>query len=132
MVNNTVYHFVGSKLGVAIFLKKREHQKKDALKKKVEASLYTLYWCFKKIPFGLSTYVLAKILQNGAKFIQKLTPGFKNGMRNLYNFRQAVESPKKLKFDGLFLSRKYTPSAKTYAEDLLNINFNYLYENSAN
>ena len=91
-----------------------------------------MYWCFKKIPFGLSTYVLAKILQNGAKFIQKLTPGFKNGMRNLHNFRQAVESPKKLKFDGLFLSRKYTPSAKTYAEDLLNINFNYLYENSAN
>ena len=75
LVNNTVYHFVGSKLGVAIFLKKREHQKKDALKKKVEASLYTLYWCFKKIPFTLYTYLLPKILQNGAKFIQKLTPG---------------------------------------------------------
>ena len=28
------------------------------------------------------------------KFIQKLTPGFKNHMRNLDNFRQAVESPK--------------------------------------
>ena len=42
----------------------------------------------------LYTYVLAKILQNGAKFIQKLTPGFKNHMRNLSNFRQAVESPK--------------------------------------
>ena len=40
------------------------------------------------------TCVLAKILQNGAKFIQKLTPIFKNRMRNLNNFRQAVKSPK--------------------------------------
>ena len=58
------------------------------------ASLYTLYWGFKKNPFAHYTYVLDKILQNGAKFIQKLTPGFKNHMRNLSNFRQAVESPK--------------------------------------
>ena len=40
----------------------------------------------------LYTYVLAKLLQNGAKFIKKLTPGFKNHLRNLDNFRQAVES----------------------------------------
>ena len=39
----------------------------------------------------IDTYVLAKLLQNGTKFIQKLTPGFKNHMRN---FRQAVKSPK--------------------------------------
>ena len=60
----------------------------------IEEPLYTLYWAFKKIPFILYTYVLAKILQNSAKFIQKLTPDFKNHMRNLKNFRQAVESPK--------------------------------------
>ena len=38
----------------------------------------------------------AKILQNGATFIQKekLTPDFKNHMRKLNNFKQAVESPK--------------------------------------
>ena len=47
-----------------------------------ENSIYTL------------TYVLAKILQNGAKFIQKLTPGFKNHMGNLNKFRKSVESPK--------------------------------------
>ena len=64
------------------------------LKQKIEASLYTLCWDFKKIPFTLYSYVLAKILQNGAKFIQKLTSGFKNHMRDLNNFRQAVESPK--------------------------------------
>ena len=94
MVNNIVYQFLGSNLGFEIFLKKREHQKKGALKQKIEASLYILYWGFKEIPFKLYTYVLAKILQNGAKFIQKLTPGLKNHMRNLDNFRQAMESPK--------------------------------------
>ena len=94
VVNNTVYQFLGSNLGVEIFLKKREHQKKGALKQKTESSLYTLYCGFKKIPFILYTYNLAKILQNGAEFIQKLTPGFENHMRNLENSRQAVESPK--------------------------------------
>ena len=42
----------------------------------------------------LYTHVLAKILQNGAKFIQKLTTGFKHNIRNLDNFMQVVESPK--------------------------------------
>ena len=82
-------------MGVEIFLKKREHQKKGALKQKIEASKYTLCWGLKKIPFKLYTYVLAKILENGAKFIQKLIPDFKNHMMNLDNFRrQAVERPK--------------------------------------
>ena len=94
MVNNTAYQFVGSKLGVEIFLKKGKDKKEAVLKQKIETSLYTLYWAFKKIPCTLYNYVLAKILQNGANFIQKLTPGFKNHMRNLDNFRQAVKSPK--------------------------------------
>ena len=94
MVNNTVYQFVGFNLGVEIFLKTSEHQKKSPLKLKIEASLYTLYSGFKKISFTLHTYVLAKILQNCAKFIQKLTPGFKIHMRNLGNFRQVAKSPK--------------------------------------
>ena len=71
----------------------REHQKKGALKQKIEASLYTLDWGFKKIPFTLHGYVLvAKILQNGAKSRYKKV-GFKNH-RNLNKFIQAVESPK--------------------------------------
>ena len=63
-------------MGLDIF--EREHQKNGALKKKIEGSLYTLYWSLKKIPFTFYTYFLAKILQNGAKLIQKekLTPGF--------------------------------------------------------
>ena len=67
----------------------REYQKKGALKKKIEASLYTLDWGFKKIPFTVYTYVLvAKILQNGTKS-RYIKAGFKN-YRNLNNFRQAV------------------------------------------
>ena len=82
--------------------------------------------------YTLYTYVLSKILKNGAKFIQKLSPGLKNHMRNLNNFRQAVESPiNMLKFDGI-LSKKYIPLTKTYTEDLSNITFNYFCENSPN
>ena len=55
-------------------------------------SLYTLYWDFKIFPFTLYTYVLATILQNGDKFIQRTNSWFKNQMRKLYNYRQAVES----------------------------------------
>ena len=49
--------------------------------------MYTLYWGLKKISFTLYTYVLVKILQNGAKFTQKLTLSFKNYMKDLKNFR---------------------------------------------
>ena len=94
VVNNTFYQFVDSNLGVETFFKKRKHQKKNALKQKIEAFLYTLYWGFKKVPFTIYTYVLGKILKNGAKFIQKPTPGFKSHRRNFENFGQAVESPK--------------------------------------
>ena len=59
------------------------------LKKRVEE--YTLYWVFNKIPFTLYNYVLIKILQNGGKFLKKLTPDFKNHMRNLENVRQALD-----------------------------------------
>ena len=81
MVNNTVYHFDGSNLGVEIFLKKRE-EKNGALKQMIGVPLYILYWGWE--------IMKKRILQNGGKFIQKLTPDFKNHMRN---FRQAVECP---------------------------------------
>ena len=71
----------------------REYQKKGVLKKKIEASLHILDWGFKNIPFTLCMYVLAKILQNGAKF-RYAKAGFKN-YRNLNNFREAVESPER-------------------------------------
>ena len=66
--------------GLDIF--EREHQKKGALKQKIEASLYTFYWGLKKIPFTIYTYVLAEALQSGGKFIQMLTRGFKNHTSN--------------------------------------------------
>ena len=39
---------------------------------------------------------------------------------------------KKLKFNGLLLSKKCIPLAKTYSDDLSNITLNYLCENSPN
>ena len=54
-----------------------------------------MYQGFKKIPFTLyACFKLRYYTQNGAKLLQKLRPCFKNHMRNLDNFRQAVESPK--------------------------------------
>ena len=47
-------------------------------KYKIDASLCTLSWEFKKTPLTIYTYALAKLLLNDPKFIQKLTPGFKN------------------------------------------------------
>ena len=96
MANNIIYEFIGFNVGIEIFFKKKEHQKerKSALKEKIEASLYTLYSGFKIIPFKLYISVLTKVLQNSAKFIQKLTPVFKNHMRKLDNLRQSLENPK--------------------------------------
>ena len=75
-------------------MKKEEHRKKGELPQNIDTPLYTLYCGFKKISFTLCTYVSAKSLQNGAKFIQKLTSGFKNQItRILNNRKQAVESP---------------------------------------
>ena len=101
---------------------------------RLKLPFHSLFNSLRRAPFSLAyTYVLVKILQNGAKCMQKLTPGFKNIIRNLDNFRQAVESPKKLKFDGLLLPKKFISSAKTlYTKDVSNITFNYLYENSRN
>ena len=48
------------------------------LKQKSEASLYTLYWDFKKIPFTLYAYGFTKILKSGASFIQKTDSLLKN------------------------------------------------------
>ena len=90
----------------------------------IGSSPCTLDWGFKKIPFTLYTYVLAKILQNGAKFRYRKA-GFKN-YRNLSNFRQTVENPKSWNLMG-FCPKKYISSAKTwYTVDLSNITFNYL------
>ena len=47
-----------------------------------------------KLKYWWENYVLAKILQNEAKIIKKLTPGFKNRMKNLGSFRQAVQIQK--------------------------------------
>ena len=58
---------------------------------------FYLHLCFK----------LRYYIQNGAKFLQKLTPGFKNHMRNLDNFRQTVESAKSRKLMGYYFCPKY-------------------------
>ena len=74
-----------------------------------------MYFGLKKIPFTPYTYVVAKILRNSAKFIQKLMPGFKNHMMNSDNFRQAKESPKCWNLIGYFCQKRYIPLAETFS-----------------
>ena len=57
-------------------------------------SFDTLFYSLRWAPFSLVLHLCSsKTIINGAKFIQKLIPDFKNH-RNLDNFRQAVKSPK--------------------------------------
>ena len=77
-----------------------------------------MYWGFKKIPFTLHTYVLAKILQT---MLQSL---YRNWLLvSKITWRVWATS----------LSKKYIPSAKTLnTEDLSSITFSYLCEHSPN
>ena len=77
--------------------------------------LHTLYLGFKETPFILYTYVLAKILQNGAKFVQKLAAGFKLH-EELGQLQTSSEKFKKLKFDGLLLSKKCICPKNTFLQ----------------
>ena len=90
--------------------------------------MYTL-----KIPFTLYTCVFAKVLQNGAKFIQKLTPGFKNH-RNLNKFKQEwkVQNRKSWNLMDLCAKSTFLQIKHVYTEDLSNITFNYLCKNLPN
>ena len=64
------------------------------------------------------TSILAKILQNGAKFIQKVTPGFENHMRNLENFREAEKSLKSWDLMGYFCSKNTFLQLKHYMQKI--------------
>ena len=79
-----------------MFLKKGEHRKRVRWNRRLTHLCTFCIGVSRKfhLHFTLYTYVLSKRFQDGAKFKQKLTPGFKNHMKNLDNFRKAVESPK--------------------------------------
>ena len=85
-----------------------------------------------RIPFTLYIYNLAKILQNGAKLIQKTNSWFKKSHEEFRKLQTSSSKSYKLKFDVLLLSKKYIPSAKTYTEDLSNITSNFLGQNPPN
>ena len=68
---------------------------------------------------GLQLYLCSKLLENGAKFIQKLTPGFKNHTRNLDNLcldnlwnMDKQWKVHEVEIQWATLSKKYIPSSK--------------------
>ena len=78
----------------------------------IEASHYTLVSRKFNLLFILYTYLVANILQNGAKF--RYSKAGLNNYRNLNNFTRAVQSPKSWNLMG-FCPTKCVPSAKTYS-----------------
>ena len=106
VVNNTAYRFVGSNLQVEIFLQTEGTLEKGCAEK-IEVSLHTLYWVFKKIPFTHYTCFLANILQNGAKFIKKTESWFQKSHEEFVQLQTSSGKSKKLKFNGLLLSKKF-------------------------
>ena len=67
---------------------------------------------------GLQLYLCSKLLENGAKFIQKLTPGFKNHTRNLDNLcldnlwnMDKQWKVHEVEIQWATLSKKYIPSS---------------------
>ena len=84
-------------------------------------SIYTLHLCF--------SWDITK----WCKVYTKTDSWFQKSHKEFGQLQTTSGKSKKLKFDGLLLSKKYIPSAKTlYTEDLSNITFNYLCENSPN
>ena len=92
---------------------KRENIRKKLCWNRRLRLLFTL-WIRVSRKFYLQLFFkLRYYIQHAAKILQKLTPGFKNHMRNLDSFTQVVESPD-LKFDGLLLSKKYILQLEHY------------------
>ena len=89
MVNNTVYQFVGSNLGIEIFLKKREHQKKGALKQKSEASLTVCIGVSRK--FHLHYCTKNKVSYEG--FLSKYDQILKKPLMENFIFRAVHFTP---------------------------------------
>ena len=69
---------------------------------------------FDWFPLAQLSTCVQLLLQNGAKCIQKLTPRFKNHMRD--NFRQAVESSKSSNSMGYFCPKNIFLQLKHYIQ----------------
>ena len=77
-------------------------------------------------------FCFSKDITKWSKVYTKTDSWFQKSHEGFEQLQTSGGKFKKLKFDGLLLSKKYIPSAKTYTEDLSNITFNYLCENSSN
>ena len=73
------------------------------------------------------------LLQNGAKFIQKTDSWFQKSYEEFWITSDKQWKVQKAEIQWATFVQKYIPSAKIlYGEDLSNITFNYLCENSPN
>ena len=138
MVNNTVYQFFGSNLGLRYFWKRGNIRKTVRWNRRLRLLCILFIAVSRKfhldftLMFWLRCYKMVKSLYKN---------WLKNYMRNI-TWEIWTTSDKQWKVQKvdigwatfvqkIYLSKKYIPSAKTlYAEDLSKITFNYLCEDS--
>ena len=94
----------GFYLGVEVFLNKKEHQKKRALKLKTEASLYTLYKSFENSIYTLYSYFCQDIIK-WCKVYTKTDTWFQKSHAEFKQPQTNSRKSKKLKFDGLLCQK---------------------------
>ena len=125
MVKNTFCYFVGS---WDIFEKEKTSEK---------GGIEIEDWRF-SVPIVLgfqenSIYTLhlyfSKILQNSAKFIQKLIPVFKKSHEEFGQLQTTSGKCKKLKFDGLSLSKNTFLQLKHYIQGIYQTLLSTTFEN---
>ena len=93
---------------------------------------YSLFDSLRWVPFSSALHISS--IYSYYKMVQNLYKSwllFSKIIWGIWIISDKHWKSKKLKFNGLHLSKKYIPSAKTlYTKDLSNITFNYLCENS--
>ena len=146
--------FVGSNLGIEIFLKKREHQRKDASKQRIEAPPYALHlnlknilckaclrFCFFLLTTGIlkALFSCIPLLLNLSDFpsytsnsIKRTDSLFKKSHKEFVQLETRRVRSERLKFLGLLLSKNTFLQLKHYIQRiyltllLTTCTFNYL------
>ena len=123
MVNNTVYQFLGSKLGVEIFLKKREHKKRVHWNRRLRLPCTLCIWVSRKshlnftLMFQLRYYKMVQSLYKNWLLVSNITWG----IWTTWDQQWKVQ-----KVEIYTLYKIYIPSAKTlYTEDICNFSCHF-------
>ena len=116
-VNNTVYHFVGSNVGVEMLLKKRQHQQKGEIEDWDVSLQFVLR--FQKNSIYILRLRFSEDITKRCKVYTKIDPWFQKSYDELRkNFRKAAESPKSWNSMGYFCPKNTFLQLKHYIQGI--------------